>query len=450
MYAEDQTLTDIDGLFSLISASLVAAGATKTILNAQTTAPYPDWRLGREEMFKINGTLARPTSFYVFLFRSNWNTNQQRLCLAIATGIKQATIATWNRDSGYNVTVVTTAPHNFVTGDVVFISGTSNAGANNQHPGSTTNPSTITKVDDTTFTYVETDQSGVLSATGGKAIAVYGLASGRRPRDTSAFIEVTDNTAMKAFLNFDEYGFFCLVMQGDQRRMLTARQTARNNVLDEEGDVGFTTESVTGDGTNKVLTLDRACPNIQPGQRVTLISPDSDAIDYVTVYARTDNTHITVPVTNGKIFPAGTIIGYDPVPAFCGGSQSSNGSLSSMPLFFTHQPNATRGNPVQQVAYPLVASRPEYGSYLRPGLEGRFQWSALNVYSNAGWDRGWIAPRLDNKHLLGPVGVILNTQTDFDRAGVGAVPADPADYYKIFTTQICSDNFVLMLGPGAP
>ena len=443
-YFENVGLTNINDLFTEISTRLVAAGATRTVLNSLSTEPAAD-RVGREELFKFNGTASKPTAGYVTITRFyDSNTFNKGLAFTCFTGIKgPIDVATTVQSGVPTVTVTTSTNHGFATGDLVFINGSSTATLNEGSSGLYNSLSTITVTDATTFTYTA-NLSQTASGTGGKCFAVYNSGAHRTVKSSTyrAWLGPSDS-AMKVFGYVDEFHMVGVVVQGATFLPFFIGQTGRAQIPPNYADTAFTTGSVTGNGaTPSTFDLDRSCSNLRVGQKIALISPNSASAEIVTIATKPTATQFTAIVTNGTTYPAGTLIGEDPLPLMVMGGGSTQQDLGSKVFYAALRGDCTRTGIGGQTYFAAVEAQTVDESYCDPNVpSGRYSGKYVNLYTTSSGKED------DKGRLVGMVAWSLGSQADFDRIKTGE--SDPGDFYKIFPTQKCDTSWGFSLGPGA-
>ena len=161
-YFEDTSATNINDIFTVLSTALTDAGWTKTVLNSNTGAAFGNGYVAREEHFKNTGDANVAGGGHIALMRctDSAGTRQAIQCWSWL-GQKSATISTITR-AGSTVTVVTTTPHGFSSGDIFSLNGTSNESLFHNFATGFTETSlptiNVTAVD--TFTYTQSGTAG--------------------------------------------------------------------------------------------------------------------------------------------------------------------------------------------------------------------------------------------------------------------------------------------------
>ena len=314
MPINNTAVANIDGLLALLDAALLGAGWTSFAVMNTTTGQPAAALIGQERVYQVNGTALAPARSYVGLYRLNdaggGNANAIG-AYAFASAKPPVGISTINWPGSGPVTIVTSAPHGFASGDLVIFNGTSNTAFH-----TTASTATITVTGTSSFTYpnpfgIGPSQSG----TGGTVFAVYNMAGFRGAGFVSGvrWNATADTDGLLAVYGMvDEFRCAFLVLQGAGAGYIQIGQSGRRHIPAAFSDTAFTTGTVTGPGP-VTFTLDRASPNLCVNQMAWLVDGTSGLFERFQVTSISGTT-IGGTLTKTGTYATGALFGDDPCP----------------------------------------------------------------------------------------------------------------------------------------
>ena len=455
-YFQNTSIANIDGLFAELRSQLLAVAPTpytELVLNSSTTDPGTGL-VGRESHFKLPTNVGQENQIgggYLGLCRyvNSAGTARGLILYAYTSRRAPATISTISRAANV-VTVTTTAPHGFSTGDLVIVNGTDTAGFHEGSTGAITAINTITVTGATTFTYAS-PAAGALAGTGGTAVAVFNVTSSRTMAAADAAIRINVTDAPMSVYGYRDAHRICgIVQQGGQNRVFYLGTTGREHVQTAGSSCVVSTSPIAV-GAN-TITADRIPANMYIGQRLWIVSADSGTSELTTV---TGLTGASISFTAANVYNAGAYIGWDPTPLISYGLTGALTTTADMTSVISYiaryaldidggrsSPQNDLGNVVMtsNIDIPLVTGDEGASD---PDSAGFFQGRDFLLIRTA-------APEGQRKYLPGFTAWPLGYQNEYDIQRIGATPV--TDDIKIFVSQPASSqsqSFVLGIGPGA-
>jgi len=457
-YFQDTTLTDIPDAINFLRDQCLAEGWTVTELNTSVADVTTVRRVGREFIAEIpgdtpgsgNAALGHICVSFLHAFSSGRHIN-----LCGWTGQKVATIASSSR-SGTTLSVTTSSPHGFATGDLVIVNGQSDADLNQPIGGAAASPNTITVTGGSTFDVTIPVGAGG-PATGGTVVAVYNFTGTRTGDQTEQNRMALMNAAMDCFGYIDNYRMCGIILQGGVFFPFYLGLSGREHVQAEGSNVAKVTGGgVTGNGaTDVVITLDRASPNLYVGQPIFLCPPDSavpnsvdqanSSLESVTISAVNSPTEIEATLS-ANTFPDGTIVGWDAIPlAIMGnGPTATTTIIASKTVYMSHELDGTRtSSPIGVVYTPEIELSNE--TVVDPDGQpsgGFYQGRPVILEKTT-------APAGHRKNMEGMPAFPVGAQVDQDIMRIGDPANAPAGDFRIFVSQEVEGGYSVSYGPGA-
>jgi hypothetical protein len=350
---------NINALFDLLDAQLVAEGATQTVLNSSTAVP-PALRAEREAHYKFPGNDAGGVSaqHHVGIMRVLQNAGAHALQFYGFTGTLPPIAINTTDQAGTLVTVNTVAAHPLVTGDIVALNGTNNTAL---HSGDVDNaaPSTITKTGPSQFTYTSPFVQAIVGATGGVAVPLFNLTAGR-----------TIDQGLGG-------GPFSNVVLND------AAMTSRTHIQDDESDIGRTTGALSS-GAGVTVTLEAARANLYDGQPLFVVSPTDGTYEVTNIITVLGPTQFTANLANN--YPSGALVGADAMPLLILATNSSPAlaDLNNRNGYCPWTLDGTRTNPVAQDHQFFAGQESAAIPFIDPDAAGRRQATSVSVLDGGG------------------------------------------------------------------
>ena len=441
-YFEDTLPTSVNDLFAVLATAMVNEGWTETVINSRTNKPVNDGEMVRESIFSATGNSSEASSAHVAMAVGKDDNGNDAVWLSVFTAFNIASIDTISRSSS-TVTVTTTAPHPFVTGDVVVVNGTSEPLFHEGTPGSSGTMNTITVTGASTFTY-SSDSSGTLASVGGKCYSVYNVAGGMANGvNDGVRININDEPA-DVYGYVDKFRICGIVIQGGTPRPFYLGQTGRDHVQPGARDVAISNDAILGTGS-QAISLDRTPTNMYVGQQIWIISPDSADVEVTTITALSGGE---LTANFSTAFSSGALVGMDPAPLVCGGLSgftSDTSTLEGVRWQLCLSNDGTR-NGVSQIDAkdnlllysPGVPTASNVANATSPDSSGSYQGSDIILLdANIGVRR----------YLPGFVAFPIGTQATLDVMRTGAVPI--TFDYKLFVEPTVDSQWGVAIGPGA-
>jgi len=443
-YIESTTATNINDVFDGLSAALVSAGWTKTVINSDTSAASAGLAK-REEHFTSPGTSSIAGGVHVGIVRMNRaNGGSEALQFWCWLGEQYATVTTAAR-VGATVTVTTASPHGFTTGQVAGWNGTDDDTVNALDGANDSAGSTITVSSPTVFTVT---RPAIGDATGNGGLCwVHHNPAGSRSAENSSGFRVNLNDAASNYYGFvDEFRLAVVVQQGGTNRIIYCGATERDEQTQEDGeDTAVSNDAITV-GANTV-TLDRTPSKMYVGQPLWVVSPDTADVEVTTITGLTGDQ---LSFTAANAYNAGAVVGWDPLPLCTAGLRgSATGSL-------------TFSSYACQVSLALDGTRK--GVALNDFTDAALEWdpsvevigveSATEAATDPS-DQAYYTGRdvklyKINEGFRGPMAGLVafpkGTQNEYDIHRTGATAADTD--FRVFTSNDVG-AFFLAVGPGA-
>lgn len=456
------TPANIDALIAQIDTDVtsVDAGWTKFSLNATGGAPAAS-RIRQEIIYRINGTVAQPTRYYVAIARAKDAGVNGQVTMYGAEQVKGPFTITNIARAGGNVATITAPGHTFAVGEVPVVNGTGDESFHDGN-GSETAQATISSiVAGTSFTYTQPIGGGVVGSTpsGGTCFSLLPLTTaGGRTVALGAGMNLTlADSPMSVFYYYDEFRVAGIILQGGNAWVFRIGQTGRDHIPATCSDTAFTSGAVVSPAAPATINLDRACPNLKIGQPIWIIDVTSGVMEKTTIISKPSNTQITatlVGAPTGGSYASGALVGWDPCP---GGTLGRTGvvtttaALEGYLVRFSRHLDASRGaDGTTQLFNPRVDMDTTIRTDVAPDAALNFQLRDIVVDRATagttgirGREVGLFAVPLPNAG--GPV--------DQDLMRVGAttditVASDPPFDHKVFVSQKLA-SFGVAVGPNA-
>lgn len=473
-FFKDNTLADVHDFLDVIATQLTSEGWSRFTPNASTDLAFTDHKLGREEVFKSNGqTGGHPGGHYIDFLIGNPTTLVETLRWCGWTGQKGPFEIDTIAQSGTTVTITTVLDHGFATGDLVCHNGSSDPLLNfalNMGTGCLMSAvATITVTGAKTFTYTA-QFSQTVSSSGGYCWAIYNPVGSRS--DTSNYftgaVGINIASPMTVFGYVDELRICGLIAQGSQRRAFYLGLTARTEHVQEDGNaIAVLTAPVVGDGVNpQTFSLDRTVSNLYATQRIDVLAPNSalpESAGYkwrsdlevmqIATFSGPANSFTAIP--SAHTYPAGSLVGWDPMPLLCLGSTSgANQDLggSSYLAWLPWGIDGVRPSTLSNLANgSLHILTPKAGTEARvdPDAQGNYHLAELLAEGVSGtsmteWSVGAMGP------LVGlyacPTSISIQDQ---NLVRTGDPATDPDTVFMYFDVPIVASVFGSSVGPKA-
>jgi hypothetical protein len=378
---------NINALFDLLDAQLVAEGATQTVLNSSTAVP-PALRAEREAHYKFPGNDAGGVSaqHHVGIMRVLQNAGAHALQFYGFTGTLPPIAINTTDQAGTLVTVNTVAAHPLVTGDIVALNGTNNTAL---HSGDVDNaaPSTITKTGPSQFTYTSPFVQAIVGATGGVAVPLFNLTAGRtidQGLGGGPFSNVVLNDAAMTVIGYvDKFRLVWWITQGATLQPVFLGTTSRTHIQDDESDIGRTTGALSS-GAGVTVTLEAARANLYDGQPLFVVSPTDGTYEVTNIITVLGPTQFTANLANN--YPSGALVGADAMPLLILATNSSPAlaDLNNRNGYCPWTLDGTRTNPVAQDHQFFAGQESAAIPFIDPDAAGRRQATSVSVLDGGG------------------------------------------------------------------
>lgn len=462
-YFEDNTPTNLNDLFTVLSNALVAKGWTRTVINSTTVLPTTQSRIGREEVFQSPGDSVDTGGFYIVLqtFRSSsLGIFAIKVWAMTSLGTNGfVPISTVNR-SGSTYTIVTTSPHGFSTGDVVHWNGCSEPDYNQANAGSVTSLRTITVIDTTTFTISGQSATATGTATGGTAYQINNMAGNTSNSSASGVYLTAQDTNLDVVGGVDEFAISCTVFQGGFAYFMYVGALGRAHIGAEFSQTFTTTADVTATGATQSISVEETPLNVIVNQPIDLVDNGTNRIYRTQVDAIGPGNAISVTLPIGQNFRAGAKMGWDPMPLVAMGRTTNATATQEINVLMARMAYSIDGTRSwsEADADDIAGDFDEASIALSSAdIATELAGGALNIGANMAGDLfllresssggGRVGRRgpLRNLIVVGNVGI-----TDYEFCIAGRT--DPDDVYKVFPTMTVtsSDNMALAYGPNVP
>lgn len=444
-YFENVTLTGFTQLIDELQTQLLAQGWTNRTINADNTLPSSNHQT-REEHFIAPGIADEASGVKIGLaLRRNSADNQTGVKITSWVGEKVATILTAIQTASTTVTVTTTAPHGFATGDFVKgINGTDNVANNVGGAGADTNATLITVTGADTFTFV-TVPNQTSTGNGGTVVVAYNHVGGSSFGSGEGYNLNSPDASMDLFGYVDEFRICGVLQQGGNQKPFYCGQPGRSNVQDDGRSVAISNTAITGSGS-QTITLDRTPAQMYIGQPVWAVAADEADVEV----SKIDNlVGDQLTAVFNTAFTSGAIIGWDPTVSCAGAPLGSavSATLTTLAANMGFGIDGTRRSAAGQqdqedtsLIFDWVVNESSSGD-----VEGATDPDDSGVYQGR-----------DGIHFQGAHGVRqftpgfsfmpLGVQNDFDIHRIGATPI--TQDFKVLVSNTL-DGWALVIGPGA-
>jgi len=460
-YTQSAGIANIDALMTFFKNALTSNGWTHFAMNTSSLHPNTDL-IGRQDVFRINGTTADPTKGYVTIYRDTQsNCCDDRIKFISFSGEKGFSnpiiISQISRSTGAStiIQVTCSAPHNLVSGDHVIINGTPHSSSFHEGWITSTNigpgnggfiiTTTSSAPSTNTFTYLSlpTLSTPADSVSGGYVLAVYNPTSDYNSGVNNGVGLTLNDANMACFMYYDEWRMCGLVNQGGTYQTFYLGEVGRDHVPQDFNGRAFLLTNITAGAVT--ASLDRDVANIRTGQRISFVHPSGSAgtgsFERVLVTSKPTSSSFGCVLSNS--YPSGTLVGEDPLPLliFGGLGTSPSDTFSSRTARFIFHLDMTR-DPTSPATAQTMTQILDTGiteSYIDPDSTDYHQ--GRDIFLQRG-----TAPTGIRGRMVGFVAFPISVQNDQDimRTGGDAITDD----YKAFVSLSFS-SFLIGIGPGA-
>lgn len=455
-YTQSAGVNGVDAFMTFFKNAVSSAGWTHFAMNT-SSLHCNTGLIGRQDVFRINGTTADPTKTYVTAFRNTQgNCCDDRVQFLAFSGCKgfdnPILIQHITRSAATNTNVIVTTqnPHNLASGDHIMLNGTPHSATFhegwNQDVGlGGRGGFIIQSLGTASFQYTTGITSIADQAFSGYVLAVYNPAGTFNPGVNSGVGLTLNDTYMAVFMYYDEHRACGLVTQGASVQAFYVGETARDHIPpDFSGRALLLTNTPAGAVT---CSLDRDSENIRAGQKIWFIHPSGSAgtgsFERTTVTSKPTSSSFGCTLVNA--YPSGTLVGDDPMPCLILGNNGTNADtslLSGKTIRFIFHLDATRDpvTPNQGQTMTVLTDSGVLESVVDPDSAGYYQGRSLFFQRTT-------APSGIRGRLVGWSSFPSDAQNDQDIMRCGDSVEDD---YKVFISQgtDAAEN-ILGLGPGA-
>ena len=458
-YTQSAGVSGVDAFMSFLRSSLSGSGLWKYFA-MNTSSLHPNAGLiGREDIYRADGTSTDPTRFYVSVHRNTQgNCCDDRVQFMGFSGCKgfetPIPIQIISKSAGVNVTVQVTCsvPHNFAGTDHVMVNGTPRSSSFHEGwsggEGHPTFGGYVIQVNGTaSFNYVGgfTGPEGANQTSGGYAIAVYNQVSTRNTGVNSGHGLTLNDANMAVFMYYDEYRFCGLVNQGGTYQTFYIGETARDHIPQDFNSRAFL--SVSQSAGAITASLDRSVDNLRVGQKIWFVHASgtggTGSVERTTITSRPNSSSFGCTLVNS--YNSGSLVGEDALPVFilAGiGTTAATQALGSRTVRFIFHLDGTR-DPTNEGSAQTLTPFTDAGyseASIDPDGAGYYQGRDIFMQRLA-------APSGIRGRLVGMISFPIDVQNDQDLMRIGADAV--TDDFKFFVSSTVDGGFAVGIGPGA-
>jgi hypothetical protein len=353
-YFAEAGIVGADLLIDRIGAQLTPEGWVQEVMNTNQGVPNPG-QMGKELWWRATGNVVQPAIHRVGVARIMEGTgSQQYLAFMGSSGWRNTTpVAIQDIVTAAGVTTInTTGAHGARIGDHILVNGVNaNPAYNAAWPTGATPEIVQSTPLGTQLTSTGRLAGNIPLALGGNLLIPYNFTGSRGgsagEKHIMRFDAIGPDPTFSMYGYVDELRFAAVIVSGGIHKMIFMGLWGRGHVQDDFSDVALTTAPIVGTGSAQVVTLDRVSPNLKvgPGGSVWLVPPDDSngaqtlpraAVEVLTITDKPSDTQVEIAPTGN--YPAGTLIGKDPMPCVvCGSNSTGSASLDQYNWAATHR-----------------------------------------------------------------------------------------------------------------